>query len=169
MFDTLASIPTVLAQAEIFSELRLDQLELITSISMIREYGAGDLIFEENSASQELYVIVDGEVDIQVDPSTVGESSHTGPLTLTTLRRGQSFGEMALIDMGLRSASARGAQDETRLVVVPRDDLMQLCREYPELGYVLMRNLAIDLAAKMRESGFQMREWLSWARGGAAS
>jgi CRP-like cAMP-binding protein len=119
MFDTLASIPAVLAQADIFYELTPDQLELITSISVIREYGAEDLIFEENSASQELYVILDGQVDIQVDPSTVGESSRLGPLTLTTFRRGQSFGEMALIDMGLRSASARSAQDETHLVVIP--------------------------------------------------
>ncbi len=169
MFEITTSIPAVLAQADIFSELSPEQLELIASISSVTDHNTGDLIFEENSASQELYIIFDGEVDIQIDPSLFGESNRFGPLTLTTLRRGQSFGEMALIDQGLRSASARCAQDETRLVVIPREALMDLCRNYPELGYFLMRNLAVDLASKIRDSGFQMREWLTWARGGAAA
>lgn len=159
----LTSIPAILAQADIFSELSLDQLELISAISHIRHYSSGDVVFFENSASNELYVIIDGEVDIRVDSSQFDETSHAGPLTLTTMRRGQSFGEMALIDMGLRSASAVCVQDESQLVVIPRHDLMLLCEQHPRLGYVLMRSLAVDLAAKIRESGIQMREWLTWA------
>jgi CRP/FNR family transcriptional regulator, cyclic AMP receptor protein len=158
------SIPDVLEQADIFADLRPTQLALIASISRIHEYSAAELIFEENSDSNELYVIVDGEVDLKVDPALLGEQAGSRPVTLTTLRRGQSFGEMALVDLGLRSATACSAQHETRVVIIPRDRLMELCQQHPDLGYVLMRNLAADLAAKIRDSSFRTREWLSWTR-----
>jgi signal-transduction protein with cAMP-binding, CBS, and nucleotidyltransferase domain len=88
---TEVSIPHVLQQADIFSDLNPQELALIASISALREYNAGDMIFEENSDSDELYVIADGEVDIKVDPSALGETADER-VTLTTLRRGQSFG-----------------------------------------------------------------------------
>jgi CRP-like cAMP-binding protein len=85
-----------------------------------------------------------------------------GPQTIATLRRGQSFGEVALVDQGLRSASARCAQHNTRLLVIPRAKLMLLCDTYPQLGYRLMRNLAADLAMKIRNTDLQVREHLTW-------
>jgi CRP-like cAMP-binding protein len=166
MFET-PTVPEVLRQADIFAQLTSQQLALIAAISTIREYNAGDTVFEENSACNELYIIADGEIDIRVDPSLAGEAPHAGPMTISTLRRGQSFGEMALVDMGLRSATASCAQHETHLVVIPRHELMELCESHPELGFVLMRNLAVDLAGKIRASGFQVREWLTWSRGAA--
>jgi CRP-like cAMP-binding protein len=163
--NDFTSLPDILAQAEIFRNLDRDQLELVGSICLLQEYNAGDTIFEENSASQELYIIADGEIDIQVDPSSIGEEEGGGLVTITTLRRGQSFGEMALVDLGLRSATASCAQHETMVVLIPREGLIQLCENYPHLGYVLMRNLAIDMAAKIRATGVQMREWATWVRG----
>lgn len=157
----LLSIPDVLAQADIFADLQPAHLDLIASISRIHEYSATELIFEENSDSNELYVIADGEVDLKVDPALLGEQGSRS-VTLTTLRRGQSFGEMALVDKGLRSATACSAQHETHVVVIPRDRLMDLCKHHPELGFILMRNLAIDLATKIRDSSFRTKEWLSW-------
>jgi CRP-like cAMP-binding protein len=48
-------------------------------------------------------------------------------------------------------------------VVIPRDKLMRLCDSYPQLGYRLMRNLAADLAMKIRNTDLQVREYLTWA------
>ena len=76
------------------------------------------------------------------------------------LRRGQSFGEVALVDEGLRSASARAAQNDTRLLVIPRDKIVMLCETYPQLGYRLMYNLAADLAMKIRSTDLRIREQL---------
>ena len=157
------SIDRTLRQAEIFFGLTNQQLDLIISICSVKHYNTGDVIFEENSASDELYVIESGEVDIQIDPALVGESHDLGPTTIATLRRGQSFGEVALVDRGLRSASARCAQHDTQLLVIPRDKLMLLCDAHPRLGYCLMRNLAADLATKMRSTDLRSREHQTWA------
>lgn len=156
------SISTVLKQADIFYEFTTPQLELVASICEEKHYQTGDVVFEENSRGDELYVIANGEVEIQVNPALIGGESAGGPQTIATLRRGQSFGEVALVDEGLRSASARCAQHDTHLIVIPRDKLMKLCDTYPQLGYRLMRNLAADLAMKIRNTDLQVREQLTW-------
>jgi CRP-like cAMP-binding protein len=76
------------------------------------------------------------------------------------LRRGQSFGEVALVDEGLRSATARASQKDTRLLIIQREKLIILCETYPQLGYRLMYNLAADLAMKIRNTDLRIREQL---------
>lgn len=156
------SVVPVLTQADIFDELTSTQLELISSICTERHYQAGDVIFEENTPGDEMYIIANGEIEIQVDPALIG-SDTGGAHTIATLRRGQSFGEVSLVDQGLRSASARCSKQDTHLIVIPRDKLMLLCDTYPQLGYKLMRNLAADLAMKIRHTDLQVREQLTWA------
>jgi CRP/FNR family transcriptional regulator, cyclic AMP receptor protein len=155
------SVVTVLKQADIFYELTTTQLELIASVCEERHYQTGDLIFAENTVGDELYVIANGEVDIEVDPAMIGGQGKPAS-TIATLRRGQSFGEVALVDEGRRSAAARAVQHDTHLVVIPREKLMLLCDTYHQLGYRLMRNLAADLAMKIRNTDLQVREQLLW-------
>lgn len=163
------SIVNTLKQADIFDELTPTQLELIASICGEKTMQAGDVLFEENTPGDELYIIGSGEVDIFVDPSLIGKEIATGTHTIATLRRGQSFGEVSLVDQGLRSAGARCTQPDTRLITIPRDKLMLLCDTYSQLGYRLMRNLAADLAMKIRHTDLQVREQLTWTHGNTGS
>lgn len=155
----------ILREVDIFQDLSESQLERIAGICEERVCQIGAVIFEENTASDELYVIAEGMVDIRVDPNILGTPSGTGPTTLTTLRRGQTFGEVALVDQGLRSASARCAANNTRLLVINRDDLISLCDQDYQMGYVLMRNIAADLSFKIRSTDLMVREQLLWRPG----
>lgn len=159
------SVVPILTQADIFDELTTTQLELISSITSERHYQAGDVIFEENTMGDEMYVIAEGEVEIQVDPALLGDENSGGSFTIAIFRRGQVFGEVSLVDEGLRSAGARCTQKDTKLIVIPREKLMLLCDTYPQLGYKLMRNLAADLAMKIRHTDLNVREQLTWVRG----
>jgi CRP-like cAMP-binding protein len=153
-----ASIVNFLKQGDVFYQFTTTQLELVANLCQETTFQKDDLIFRENSSSKELYVIVQ---DIFVDPSLVGTSdANSENSTIATLRRGQSFGEVALVDEGLRSASACAAQKDTRLLIIPRDKLIMLCDTYPQLGYRLMYNLAADLAMKIRNTDLRIREQL---------
>lgn len=150
-----------LKQCDIFYQFTLTQLELVANICQEATFQKDDLIFKENSGSKELYVIMKGEVDIVVDPSLVGTIEEgIENKVIAIMRRGQSFGEVALVDEGLRSASACASQADTRLLIIPRDKLIMLCDTYPQLGYRLMYNLAADLAMKMRNTDLRIREQL---------
>lgn len=158
----MSTIVNHLKQSDIFYQFTPTQLELVANLCQEVVFQAGEIIFKENSSSQELYIITEGEVEISINPALIGTSDknkHTDA-TIATLRRGQSFGEIALVDEGLRSASARAAQKETRLLVISRDKLMMLCETYPQLGYRLMYNLSADLAMKIRNTDLRIREQL---------
>jgi len=156
-----ASIVNFLKQCDIFYQFTPTQLELVANVCQEATFQKDDLIFKENSSSKELYVIVQGEVDIVVDPSLVGTlEDGIENRVIATMRRGQSFGEVALVDEGLRSASACASQKDTRLLIIPRDKLIMLCDTYPQLGYRLMYNLAADLAMKIRNTDLRIREQL---------
>jgi CRP-like cAMP-binding protein len=155
----------VLKQTDIFYDLTSAQLEMIASICQERTVRAGEVLFQENTPGTEMYAIVRGEIEILLDPSLVGGATTrkgSGPVTVASLREGQTFGEMALVDQGLRSASARGAADNTKLLIIPRQKLLTLCETYPELGYRVMRNMAADMAFKIRNSDLTIREQLLW-------
>ena len=150
-----------LKQTDIFFQFTSTQLELVANICHEATYQENDVIFKENSGSKELYIIIQGEVDIIVNPALVGSTEAGGEnKTIATMRRGQSFGEVALVDEGLRSASACAAQKDTRLLIISRDKLIMLCETYPQLGYRLMYNLAADLAMKIRNTDLRIREQL---------
>jgi CRP/FNR family cyclic AMP-dependent transcriptional regulator len=155
----------ILREVDIFQDLSESQLERVAQICEERVCHIGAVIFEENTASDELYIIADGMVDIRVDPSILGIPSQADPTTITTLRRGQIFGEVALVDQGLRSASARCADNNTKLLVINRDDLISLCDQDFQMGYVLMRNIAADLSFKVRSADLMIREQLLWPPG----
>ena len=115
-----------------------------------------------SNGGDEMYIVIRGAIDVQVDPKTLGLDTDTGPTTIATLRQGQVFGELALVDQGLRSASARVATNITQLLVIKRDDLIFLCEEDYKLGYLIMRNIAAEMAFKIRGTDLIVREQLLW-------
>ena len=158
----MSNLVNFLKQADIFYQLTPTKLEMISNLCQEFSYEPGALIFEENSNSKELYIVMDGEVEISINPALVGgpQQANEPNRVIAVMRRGQSFGEIALVDEGLRSAGARAGKSQTRLLAIPRDKLIMLCETYPQLGYRLMNNLAADLAMKIRNTDLRVREQL---------
>jgi len=154
----MKDITSFLKQSDIFYHFTQTQLEMVNSLCTEKIFASGEIIFEENSNSKELYIIAHGEVDILVDPGIVAAKEKANKVVIATLRRGQSFGEVALVDEGLRSATARAKEKETHLILIPREKLIMLCETYPQVGFRLMYNLAADLAMKLRNTDLRIRE-----------
>ncbi|HKH02883.1 MAG TPA: cyclic nucleotide-binding domain-containing protein, partial [Bradyrhizobium sp.] len=73
----------------------------------INEFDVDDVIFEEGSTGRELFVVLEGKVDI----TKANGASNT---LVVTLGKGEFFGEMAVIDGSSRSASAIASAPHTR-------------------------------------------------------
>lgn len=156
------SVTAILSITELFDNLTETQLELVASICETGTYDLGKVLVKEHDSSDEMYVIARGGVEVVMDPAFVGaenDSTDVEPIALTELRQGQVFGEVALVDQGIRSATIRVSQDNTHLLRIPRERLMLLCDTYPELGYKLMKNVAADLAFKIRNTDLTVRQY----------
>jgi CRP/FNR family cyclic AMP-dependent transcriptional regulator len=95
-----------------------------------RDYKAGDVIFKEGDAAQELFIIQSGEVEIRL-----------GNRVLEKLPQFSIFGEMALIDASPRSATAVAAGD-VKLVPVSEKQFLFLISNTPHFALNVMRVMA---------------------------
>jgi CRP/FNR family transcriptional regulator, cyclic AMP receptor protein len=162
----MSALLNTLKQIDIFYNLSQTQLELVAGLCQERSFDTGEIVFYEQTNSKELYIITQGEIHILVNPSLVSKNpdENSDLVTIATLRRGQSFGEIALVDQGLRTATARAAHANTQLLVIASEELHQLCEANPELGYQLMFNLAADLSLKIRNTDLRIREELLYSQ-----
>lgn len=155
------SIRTILSTTEIFDNFSDSQLTLVAALCTPVTYNQGHVLLSENEQSDEMYIIGRGGVEVLVNPAAVssGAQDNTEPVVLTELRQGQVVGEVALVDQGVRSATIRVSRDDTLLLRLRRDQLMRLGETYPVLGFKLMRNLASELATKIRNTDWLVRQY----------
>src|SRR5438128_7995748 len=106
----------------------------------INEYDVADVIFEEGSTGRELYVVLDGKIDIVKDNAGVRT-------TIVTLGKGEFFGEMAVIDGSARSATAIAAAPDTKVMRINHARFVYLVSQQPAFALMIMDALSKRLRA----------------------
>jgi CRP-like cAMP-binding protein len=106
----------------------------------INEFDVGDIIFEEGSTGRELFVVLDGRIDIfKLDGAT--------RTMIVTLGKGEFFGEMAVIDGSARSATAVAAAPKTRVMRINHARFVYLVSQQPAFALMVMDALSKRLRA----------------------
>lgn len=152
------SVSEFLRRSELFYGLTPEQIDQVVALGREISYNAEDVIIREGDPSDDVYIIVDGRVEVDVAQGMIPDVP--GPPQLSSLVRlgqGQVFGEMALVDQGARSATVRCVEDGTTLYVIPRQDFWSLCNSDYYIGFIVMRNVAADLSFKLRHRNLQTR------------
>jgi CRP-like cAMP-binding protein len=108
----------------------LDLTRLFRSDENAKDYAAGEVVFEIGDFAQEMYVVLQGQVDIVAHDKV-----------LETVNPGGMFGEMALIDSSPRSAGAV-ARSDCRLVPVDQRRFQYMVQQTPYFSLHVMRVLA---------------------------
>jgi len=106
----------------------------------INEFDVGDVIFEEGSTGRELFVVLDGRIDIV-------KKSGASKTVIVTLSKGEFFGEMAVIDGSARSATAVSAAPKTRVMRVNHARFVYLVSQQPAFALMVMDALSKRLRA----------------------
>src|SRR6201998_504865 len=106
----------------------------------INEFDVGDVIFEEGSTGRELFVVIDGEVEI----AKLNGSAKT---VIVTLGKGEFFGEMAVIDGSSRSATAIAAAPDTKVMRINHARFVYLVSQQPAFALMIMDALSRRLRA----------------------
>jgi len=124
-----------LESCELFKGLTPSTMDALRGIVEERVISRGAVIFEEGAPGDGIFVVEDGEVEISA-------SLDGGPLrTVSCLRPGEAFGEMAFIENKPRSATARASQS-TRLSFLPSANLSAMLEQHPSLATALLRQIS---------------------------
>jgi len=132
------SVLEALSTIPFFAGLDRVALERVSAGMRARRFRRGEVIFHIGDPGDALFVIVDGEVKISL-PSETGDEA-----ILATLRVGDVFGELALLDGAPRSASAT-AIGATETVVLPRDRFRELIASEAGVRDALLASIAGEL------------------------
>lgn len=139
----------LLDAVEIFDGLSKPELAQIASICTMVELDQGEKVTVQDAVGDDLFVIGSGFVEVIV-------SLRNGtPKSIVNLGPGQIIGEMALIDKGPRSATVVTLTQPTILYRITRQDFECLCNQNAKIGYIVIRNLAVDLSFKLRHQNLQ--------------
>jgi CRP/FNR family transcriptional regulator, cyclic AMP receptor protein len=133
-----ATLSAALGEVPLFQGLPDDDLDAMASACRIRRFRRGEVIFHQGDPGDALHIILAGRVKIS-SPSETGVEA-----ILTTLRPGEFFGALALIDGAPRSATAT-AVEPSETMILPRERFRQLVNERAEVRDLVFSELAREL------------------------
>ena len=139
----------VLKRSDLFRELNDEQLGLVEKLCTYEVYEPGTIIHKQHQILDKLYVIEEGLVAIIVEP---------GPLSQRQLQAAcnfETFGWSALIPPHQSTATVK-AIERTKVLAFNRQDVIDLCRANPEVGYVLYRGIARVIADRLKAAFMQL-------------
>ncbi len=143
----MSEIQQFLHQVDLFTGLTEDKLARIVTLCRPLTFKADSIIIKRDDPPNNFYLIQQGTVKINTAPKDQAHNFSNSAVIL--LGKGQSFGEMGLVDEGTRSATVTANTDAT-LLAINCKLFRALCESDTDLGYQIMKNVAIDLSFKLR-------------------
>jgi hypothetical protein len=141
MYSTLEKT-IILKSASLFSAIAAETLSRVAQLAEEVSLSAGSTLYREGDPGVALYVVASGAVAVSM-----------GGSELAVLRRGDPFGEVAVLNRDVYRAAVKAAED-TVLLRIEQDDLFELMQANSEI----MRGIIGLLARRVVQVGDLLRE-----------
>jgi CRP/FNR family transcriptional regulator, cyclic AMP receptor protein len=124
----------LLAKTKLFAHLDSDGLRQLAERSIMRRYRRGEVVFREGDPGNWLFVVASGRMKVVVS------SAEGDEMVLAALSPPDTFGELALVDGGVRSATVEAVQ-ASALLVLTRGAFLDVLHVRPALVEGLLESL----------------------------
>lgn len=118
-----------------FKALTSREIDQILSIAKLRRYRAGEMVFLKDEQGDTFFIVKSGRIKIF---TSIGGAKKK---TFAYLKTGDFFGEMSLLGVQVRSASAQAAED-SELIVISKRNFRALVLQSPDFVIKLLYTLA---------------------------
>jgi len=136
------AIINLLRALPVFEGLGDGELRKMARLFKQKLFRPGERVFGKGDSGVEAYVVMRGQIDIRL-------TEESAPIARVSA--GQIFGELAFLDGAARGALAVASQASI-LLVIQRSEFYELAQREPHLGMVVMRNVAMILADRLRRA-----------------
>lgn len=140
----------ILKQNRLFAGMDDIELDLLARKMDSRKVPRNVKIFEQGDTDTSLYIVSEGLIKI-----TALDEENNIEVTLTTVKAGEYFGEMALISDSSRSASAK-AVVETELYRLTRETLQSVSAERPSVAVKMYENFSRILSERLQNTSQEL-------------
>ncbi len=132
-----------LKKFKIFKNLNERELELIANIAKEEMYEAGARIFAEKALATELYLTLEGKVEIKI----LGDSDEQ--VVIDKVGPGEIFGWSAVTEPYTFTAAA-WTSEKTKLVVFKGERLRELFEKNNHIGYRVVKEIATVISRRLK-------------------
>jgi CRP-like cAMP-binding protein len=139
----------VLRTLPYFAGVSSDGLKTVAEIAEQHEFAAGETLFSEGEPASGIYIIRDGEIDINY--GLAGEQVRT----VDTVVGGDLIGWSAMVGPYLRTATAV-ARRPGHYVFIAADRIRDLCEQDQSLGYHILKHLTEVLSRRLQGALVQL-------------
>ncbi len=144
-------VPATLHAQDLLDGLSAAELRAVEAVATVATVPVGQVVVREGDPADALYFVLAGRVSVRLGLHAGGAARR-----LATFGPGRAFGEMALIEDGVRTADVvTDATSTLARVGVP--ELRALGDEHPDLMARLYRNLSRQLAGRLQRANAQVR------------
>ena len=133
-----------LRNVSLFESLNAEELEALAQMTITRTFSKDNVIILAEEEGDALFIIEKGRVKVSI----VSEDGRE--VILSMLGGGAVFGELSLLDGKPRSANVIATED-TNLVMLRRQDFLQLVYKVPQIPIALLAELASRLRRTDRQ------------------
>jgi CRP-like cAMP-binding protein len=126
-------------------------MKRVIEVSSLRKFHKGDYIIKEGEMGDELFILLEGSVDI-LKKTMAGDD-----YVVTSLKAEYNIfiGELALIDDDKRSASVV-AKENSETLVIGKENFLALGDSDPHIGLSVTRVISKILAGRLRKTNEDM-------------
>jgi glutaminase len=136
-----------LAELDLFNGLKPDECRLLETIIRPLVFDKGEVIIREGSDANLFFVLARGTVSVQITvPGQNGRKKR-----VASIGPGLSFGEMALLDGGKRSADIV-ADEKVVCYGLAVKQLQELAAEHPNIMIAILGNLTREFSERLRHA-----------------
>lgn len=143
--------PEVLAEVYLLRDLTPGQLAAFAAACRLVTCEAQELIIREGSTGDEMYILLDGEVQVSRKLTMLAELEHdeiSKTLMTMTSKEKPFFGEMGLLGQKERTASVIARLD-CRLLIIGQKDFEKLCDDDPKMGVAILKRIALTAGERL--------------------
>lgn len=140
----------------LFDELTKEEKAAIEKIGVCRKFVEGGYIVKEGEKGASLFIIRSGTAEVR---KVLNENNYKH---LKNMEAGEFFGEMSFLGNVTRSASVV-ALEECDVIELDANAFESLAEKQPSIGLRVYRNIAKDLAGKLRRDTEDLKKALLWA------
>ena len=137
----------------IFEGLSTDELRVIAKYMNLVDVNAEDIVFNEGDAGDYVCFVVDGTLDV-VKKSETGDST-----VISTLSKGRSIGDMAVIDEFPRSATVK-ARTKATLIRFSQENFNYIVERYPNIGVKILKGVSRLLSLNLRKTSSRLADYM---------
>jgi len=132
-----------LKQFKIFRGLNDREIEIIAGIAREETYDAGKRIFEEKALANNLYLALDGEVEIKIRGD--GEKY----VIIDRIGSNDIFGWSAVVEPRTFTAAAWTTK-KTNIIILGGEELGDIFEKNTHIGYRVVREIAAVISRRLK-------------------